>query len=249
MDRNAITIFCEQLRDARLEALADAEAFDSIIHVIERLGSFCTGKIGTLELYRLRLWSEANRSPLAEEIPTKWPDLHLSFRRLYELVQDARNYALHQGAFARMLTDHAIQLSIVMEDALRQSLENPVVSDFMVRSVTVAEDWQPISFIRQMMLSSSFSFLPVRRGPKWFLISDREIASFLRAMPAERRNRMAVTLGELGISLVETVPCSPDETLETALEILKSDPRALLVQRKTEGDSILVGILTPFDLL
>lgn len=232
-----------------MKALADAEAFDVIIHVFERLGSLCASKIGTLEIYRPCLLKEAGRSPLAEEIPTKWADLHLSFARLYELVQDARNYALHQGAFARMLTAHAIQLSIVMEDALRQSLENPVVSDFMVRSVTVAEDWQPISFIRQMMLSSSFSFLPVRRGPKWFLISDREIASFLRAMPTERRNRMAVTLAESGISLVETIPCLPDERLETALEILENDPRALLVQRKAEGDSILVGILTPFDLL
>ena len=45
------------------------------------------------------------------------------FSRLYDLVQDARNDALHQGAFARHLTIHAIGLALILEDALRSSEE------------------------------------------------------------------------------------------------------------------------------
>jgi hypothetical protein len=70
-----------------------------------------------------------------------------------------RLWHLHQGAFARRLTGHAIELSLVLEDALRRSLDSPVVGDYMVRGPICAEPWQPISFIRQRMLANSFSFL------------------------------------------------------------------------------------------
>ena len=73
------------------------------------------------------------------------------------------NDALHQGAFARHLTIHAIDLALILEDALR-SFEEPRVSDYMVRNPLFAELWQPIGFIRQQMLANSFSFLPVLKG-------------------------------------------------------------------------------------
>jgi len=116
MDRSAVVIFSDELREARENALRDSEAFDGIVHVVERLGSFLRGKITHLE-----------------EIPGQRPDLHVPFSLLYKLVREARNDALHQGAFARRLTGHAIELSLVLEDALRRSLESPVVGDYMVR--------------------------------------------------------------------------------------------------------------------
>jgi hypothetical protein len=40
MDRSAVVTFSGQLREARENALRDSEAFDGIVHVVERLGSF-----------------------------------------------------------------------------------------------------------------------------------------------------------------------------------------------------------------
>lgn len=39
MDRSAVITFSGQLREARGNALRDSEAFDGIIHVVERLGT------------------------------------------------------------------------------------------------------------------------------------------------------------------------------------------------------------------
>ena len=43
-----------------------------------------------------------------------------SFARanLYDLVRNARNDAMHEGAFARNLAVHLVQLSVMLEDAL-----------------------------------------------------------------------------------------------------------------------------------
>ena len=73
-------------------------------------------------------------------------------------LKDGRNDALHQGACARHLANHAVQLALVLEDALMPS--EPKVSDFMVRDAICAAHWQPISFVRQQMLANSFSYLP-----------------------------------------------------------------------------------------
>jgi hypothetical protein len=39
-------------------------------------------------------------------------------RALYEELRQARSDAMHQGAHARILTDHAVELTIILEDAL-----------------------------------------------------------------------------------------------------------------------------------
>jgi hypothetical protein len=45
MDRSAVVTFSSQLREARENALRDSEAFDGIVHVVERLGSLLDRKI------------------------------------------------------------------------------------------------------------------------------------------------------------------------------------------------------------
>jgi len=52
MDRSAVHTFCEQLRQARDHAFRDSEAFDEIIHVVERLGSFLYKALGDLGSYK-----------------------------------------------------------------------------------------------------------------------------------------------------------------------------------------------------
>jgi hypothetical protein len=249
LDRSAVITFSGQLREAREAALRDAEAFDGIIHVVERLGSFLCQRIGDLGFYKDELEKSARHSALAEEIPGPWRSLHVPFSLLYDLVKNARNDALHQGAFARRLTGHAIELCLVLEDALRRSLDSPAVGDYMVRNPTYAELWQPISFIRQQMLANSFSFLPVKGTKDWCLVSDLEIATYLGTDALKRRQRLAQNLNAAGIPLQPAKFCAVDTPLEDALRLLDSSQRPLLVCLKEGDQQALVGIVTPFDLL
>ena len=249
MDRDAVVTFCAQLRDARENALRDSEAFDGIIHVVERLGSFLRGEIIHLGGYKGKIEQNASYSALSENIPNQWRGSHVPFSLLYDLVTDARNDALHQGAFARRLTGHAIELSLVLEDALKRSLDRPTVGDYMVRNPVCAEMWQPISFVRQQMLASSFSFLPVKRGAEWCLVSDLEIANYLGADASERRQKLAHGLNALEAELQPAKLCAVETSLEEALRMLDGSQRPLLVYRKNGEQQSLIGIITPFDLL
>jgi CBS domain-containing protein len=165
-------------------------------------------------------------------------------------VREARNDALHQGAFARHLTSHAIEIALVLEDALRSS-ERPLVSDYMVRNPVCAELWQPLGFIRQQMLASSFSFLPVlnERG-EWGLVSDHALATFLGGEMGERKKRLVVTLLEAQrteptlLDIAEFV--KEGTSIEEALKKMNNAP--LLVCRHGEREHLL-GIVTAFDLL
>ena len=64
MDRNVAVTFSDQLRESRESAIRDSEAFDGIIHVVERLGSFLAEKIGDLGQYKKKISIRANHSAL-----------------------------------------------------------------------------------------------------------------------------------------------------------------------------------------
>ena len=264
MEREAAIYFRDQFRQARALTLRDEEAFDKIIFVVERMGMFLTGKVGSLKTYTTVISKYVKQSsPLAWEVSATCACLHIPFKELYDLVQDGRNWAMHQGASARHLTNHATKLAIVLEDVLMSDCEK--VRDFMVQNPVCAEMWQPLSFIRQRMLESSFSFLPVnvaQKGPPaWRLISDLEVARYLRAAKNKRNQRLLQPLDTAyqrasdlqvddpklcrPIQLDEPVLCQPDDSVRTALEACKGLP--VLVTHKENGD--LLGIVTAFDLL
>ncbi len=116
-------------------------------------GPILKGSIGDLGKYERKL------SDLAGEQDE--PKSITPFSLWFHLVRDARNDALHQGAFARHRTIHTIELALRLEDALRQQVP-AIVENYMVRNPTCAECWQPISLIRQQMLANAFSFMPVK---------------------------------------------------------------------------------------
>jgi len=244
--------FRDELRDARAVALKDAEAFEQLIFVFERLGVYLSGRIGDLGRYAEPLTREALRSPLAHNIPAVLPDWHADFSTLYQLVRTARNDAMHEGAYARHLTKHAVELSIVLEDALMA--EAYCARDFMVGDPVCAYSWQPISSIRRSMLVNAFSFLPLvpEAGHEgdWKLLSDYSIATYLRASEGgnERNRRLAQKLSDLikqdAIELTVAPVCGPEEPIATVIE--RSQGRPVLV---IGSNRELRGILTPFDLL
>jgi hypothetical protein len=244
--------FRDQLRDARAVALRDAEAFHKILYTFERIGYLLAKEARNLNLNRYKpdIQGVARKSSLAE-VPPEHRDWHVPFSELYEVVRIARNDALHQGAYARNLTSHAVQLSLTLEDALMSSATN--VGDYMVREPVCALPWQPVSFVRQQMLANSFSYLPVRfvtdGGSEWLLISDTSLARYLR-VPEQRNKRLFKTLEEAvdanELQLEEASTCYSDAPIEDVLPLF--DGRPLLVCHR-EDPGWLLGIVTAFDLL
>lgn len=263
LDEKSARAFRLELQAARESAIKDAEAFEGIVHVIERLGSFLLGRIEGLGKYKPEVAKIAYLSSLAGDVPGDWRELHTPFDLLYAAVKDARNDALHVGAYARHLTTHAIELALILEDAL-WIVENivkgdfqrmkAVVSDYMITNPICAYLWQPISIIRQIMLTNSFSYLPVEVGHgKWRLVSDLAVARYLQdCSNNQRKKRLATSLEEamkekdLFPSLDEAVCIDSLATIGEALKQTGGKP--LLVTSKKAGSEI-VGFPTPFDLL
>lgn len=240
--------FRDQLREARAAALKDAEGFHEILFCLERLRTVLNPHGQGLGALLPSLKELAAGSPLAAVIPRQYPKFHPPMERLFDQVRSGRNDAAHEGAYARHLTEHAVQLAIIIEDAL-MSKTIKQAQDFMVRDPICAELWEPMSLIRQKMLSNSFSFLPVRSlSGEWKLVSDRALARVLRGVAhAERTRRLAMTLEQAlaaGLPLLEEAEtCDPTDPVKTVAKGLTDKP-VLVVDEEH-----LLGIITAFDLL
>jgi hypothetical protein len=251
--------FLEELRPARLMAQKDAEAFDELLFVFERLVCYLHGRAATLGTYRESQLALAARSALGGTLPDHLTGWHSDGCVLYSLVNQARNDALHQGAGARHLTSHAIELALLFEDALMNG-NDPLgkLGDIMVRSPATAEPWQPISFIRQVMLTNCFSTLPVQMADGWRVVSDAKVAEYLRAAgPIGRNCRLGATLEKAlpGDQLPEAQIRSLDDDIAEVANWFAEHPEhpIVLVCEGKPGDPPsarrLRGIVTAFDIL
>lgn len=242
---------CE-LRSARATALADAEGFDEILFAVERLGARLSGKVGTLGSYKDDLLALVAASSPASIDDDQRPAFH--FERLLELVTRGRNDALHQGAVARSLTGHCVDLALALEEALMKAAWS--VSDFMVDAPLVAQLHETVASVRRSLLRNAYSYLPLRAETGWVLVSDLEVAKFLRGSTDhdKKLQRLAMTLDAARADSEQplkwepvTTFCGPAEPIAGLVERLSSQPVLVTVDGKP--DSRLLGLLTPFDLL
>lgn len=237
--------FRDELRAARYAAGRDSEGFQEIVFAIERVGRACcpTAKdLGRCKPALKRLIGDArDKAEKAANLPTALS----TFDALFELVREGRNDALHQGAVARNLTKHSIELALILEDALM--LTPRVVRDFMVTSPVCAEVWESISSIRRTMLVNAYSFLPFKRGDQWFLLSDYNLARFVSEGGRMKRlaSLLSVALEEGSIAPTSASRCYADETVEAVLTRAAGLP--LLVFDKSREQ--LIGLLTTYDVL
>ncbi len=244
---NAI-FFRDEFRKARMEAYENLENYQEILFVIERLGSFLKENAkGTLNDFRSDLKKLSEFSTLSGE-KTK------TFNRLFNIIQQARNDALHQGAFARHLTYNLVRISLIFEDALEMKLENLLeingeimkIKDFMVGNPVIAELWQPLNFIRHQMLAHSFSYLPFKKDGTWFLISDYILASYLRS--ADRKKKLNETL-KGAIKNLEEIKSGKvllNDSVEKMFDESNGKPVLVFEDKNYQR---LVGIITPYDIL
>lgn len=232
-----------RLRDARALVLRDAEAFHQAAMALERVGQVLCGKIrnglGAYENELLELAKVAETMDSAE------------VERLFATVKEARNMAVHEGAWARHLSSRLVDFFLILEQAIMSKMT--YAQDIMVRQPMVAEIWHLVAHVRQTMLANSFSSLPVFKDDRWHFITDLMIMRFLHAATngKDLKARLSTPL-EVAISTREIVPSEAKcWTLETELveivRVMEAGP-ALVIDNRS-GMPRLVGILTPFDLL
>jgi predicted transcriptional regulator len=248
MDQIERGFFRDELRSARGLALADAEGFHTVLRVVELLGQRLHGRIAGLGKYKPALLNLARDTPLGVELPSRWPGYHTAFDALFDEMRQARNDAVHQGAYARTLTDHAVELSILLEVALMTNAST--VSQFMVRNVVSTKPWQPISYVRQQMLTHAFSYLPIWHSGAWKLLPEFSIARLLRSAPADRGRHLAApvsdAVSEGKLELLEVAQVHPETPIGDIIHLIAAQP-VLVVERDRPHE--LVGLLTASDVL
>ena len=253
--------FRNAFREARLKVLANAENYQELLFVLERLTTHLLGKersLGDCENRRRILDFVAKHGALQGK-PAAADMGELCATELYDLVRHARNDAMHEGAVARNLAVHLVQLSVILEDALVNKADGRKAKHYMMGQPVTAEPWEPIAFVRQKMLAHSFSHLPVRIDDCWKIVSDHGIAMYLWepdgssdvknklqqrldcAMKGTLKARCAIVVKPE--ALVGEVVRNHEE------DIRRGDPILVEAEIKGEDEKTLLGILTPFDLL
>lgn len=245
----------DRLREARYAALADAEGFDAICFALESLGLRLLGEQATLDRYKRRIAIRAQKSSVLTQLATSHPSRFKSFEALYKTIQTARNDAMHIGAYARHATEAAIELCIGLEEALMADVERTVGSVMVTSPITV-EKWQPVAHARQLMLMHSFSFLPVRIGESWWLVSELGLAKFLGVNGETKRSRLGQTVESAKTAGMEMVTVEHHDLLRADMMIdtvlqraqVQSGPMLWLVVNEAHPEH-LAGVLSPFELM
>jgi hypothetical protein len=234
--------FFGELRRARAAALLDAEDYLTIIITLERLGGILepgARGLGKLKNALLSIAELAGVNPVSSAIQQRVPAA-----KLFDLMKDGRNGAVHYGAQARHLARHCVEFALLIEAGLMADNNN--ISDFMIQDPVCAEPWQQIGLVRHKMLLNAFSSLPIRFDNKWRIVWDHEIVSCMAKSGDPRdalSKRIEDVVGDGTLQLSEASTVGPDAAKRDVALLARQGP-TLVVQ-----DDRLLGIVTPFDLL
>jgi hypothetical protein len=134
-------------------------------------------------------------------------------------------------------------------------LQRRLVKHYMAKSPVSVEPWQPVAHARQLMLTHSFSFLPVKLG-MWKLLSETSLARHIQF--ATRRGEdwaelLATSIQQAegrGLKLLGARTVGLDDEVHKLLEeppdSSSMEPRLWLV---TDSKQNLRGVLSPFELM
>ena len=229
------------LRQCRATILQDREAFGKAALGLEHIGQFAGAPIG-IGLGR-------SRDKILGLLQKEDEETRRTARRLFEAVLEARNMAVHDGAWIRNRSDQLVQLLLLLEEAVLHELTS--VEQIMVSSVISAEGWHQLAYARRTMLSNSFSFLPILMT-RWHLLSDEAIVAITRVEANDvRKKRLSLSVEDAvkrhNLHLTDAKTVRP---YEFVADLLTNSPRwPLLVTEDGLPNGRLVGIVTPSDLL
>lgn len=247
----------DQLRAARYAALADSEGFQQICFALEALGMRLHGKKADLGTYGRRLKQLAKASEILSEFAERFPSNFTTFDALFEAVRTARNDAMHTGVYARHATQSAIELCVGLEAAIMKdrTLTRHQVKHYMVKSPVSVAPWQPVAHARQLMLTHSFSFLPVKHDG-WHLLSETSLARYLQLRAEGRPGVLTLLAAKIedaakdGLTLSPALTVGLDDEIQTLLAAPTGqpsfEPRLWLV---VDATLELCGVLSPFELM
>jgi CBS domain-containing protein len=253
----------DELRAARYSALADSEGFLAICYALEALGLRLLDRKESLGAYKNKLKAIATQSVILSELPECYPGTFTGFDALFDLVKTARNDAMHTGVYARHAAAAGIELCIGLEEALMNTKENteetPVtrqlVKDYMVKSPIVVEAWQPVAQARQLMLTHSFSFLPVKLD-RWKLVSETAMARYVHfggPLRSSWKERMGTSIEDAagdGLTLLDAKVVGLDENVHELLgETSGPHMQELRLWLVLDKYKKLCGVLSPFELM
>ncbi len=240
--------YLNQLREARATALGDAEGFGALFQAIESLGRYLAGGKGK----GLGDYCDDLRKLAAFNLSENWAVKH--FDPVFTLAKEARNSAVHEGAYARIITQHAVDLALLLEESLMQL--TPLAKHFMIGHPMTVAAWQTLREARQLMLRNSFSYLPIQYEGKWQLLADYKLVEFMQAhcvthggTRRQRDERDAVLNQRIEVAtksndqFLELTSCEsigPDEPIPAGV----CQAPILVVENGT-----LLGLISPFDRL
>lgn len=241
----------DQLRAGRYAALADAEGFLAICFALEALGLRLLGKKADLGKYEPKLRELSQGSVVLSALTEEHPCRFSKFDPLFDLVRKARNDAMHTGVYARHATTAAIELCIGMEEALMktQQQSRQTVRDLMVKAPVTVDNWQPIAHVRQLMLTHSFSFLPVFHDG-WKLISEAALARYMRS-GKDWKTLLSAPINHAsghGLVLIDAKVVKLKDEIHTLLTE-NSELGATWLWLVEDDNKNLCGILSPFELM
>jgi len=239
--------FLARLREARALVLRDAESFHEAVTALEHIGQVFAGQIrtglGSYQKEILALAAEAERFT-QEEVT-----------RLFTVVREARNMAVHEGAWVRHLNTRLVDLFLILEEAIMSKMQR--VEDLMVRTPVAAEPWHLLGHVRKLMLANSFSNIPVHvesSGTReWRILTDTTIMRWLRGATSktEETRRLSTPVSdalEKHLIVAEKADCCRSDALVSEL-LPRMNHLPILVTQLVNGQEQLVGLIMTFDLL
>ena len=262
--REAFVKYRNEIRRARHAVTEEGAGYEVIVQAVERLGAYlwnpCSekGEFGNLWKYKEKLKNLV-----------KDPAVTTDFDRVYERVRNGRNAGVHQGAEARPLIQNAVELAIMLEQALREVSGMNKAQEVMASPVVRTYTWEPVAQARQKMLAESYSALPLWRKEckeceeckvcegDWFIVTADAMVKWLQPARGDtcrkerekiRKKREKMKLAEaIGQGLEITKACKTRPEDEVVLPDDGWSGGVLLVTHREQHD--LIGVVTAFDLL
>lgn len=238
----------DELRAGRYAALADAEGFHAICFALEALGLRLNGRKAALGDYKTALSDLARSSVVLSQLSESHPERFSRFHTLFAFVKSARNDAMHTGVYARHATAAAIELCIGLEEALmkEQQIPRQTVQDFMVKTPVTLEPWQPVAHARQLMLTHSFSFLPVFIGT-WKLLSETALARYMRS-DKDWAGLLSRTIEHAAPNL-NLIDAKVVHLKDEVAQLLAGGDQETRLWLVVDNHTRLCGVLSPFELI